>query len=101
MTILNDSVSQFRRIAPGLKTFLIIYLAFQFFPIYDLTGSTIQPMIGDLQHRYIHSNLRRILVTLVLIYSYLINDPMLVALMVCFILHKTSINYKAEHRHSD
>ena len=98
MSVLSNSVSQFRKIAPGLKIFLIIYLAFQFFPIYDLTGSTIQPMIGDLQYMYINSNLRRTIVTLVLIYSFLINDPMLVALMVLFIVHKTSMNYKTQYR---
>ena len=52
MTVLNDSLNISRKIAPGLKIFLIIYLAFQLLPIYDLTGSTIQPMIGDLQFIY-------------------------------------------------
>lgn len=95
MTAYKESLSLFRKIAPGLKVFLAFYLAFQLFPIYHLTGSTIQPAIGDLQFR-LNNNLRRIIVTLVFIYAFLINDPMLVALMVLFILHDTKINYKKE-----
>jgi len=96
MKILNNSINLFRNTASGLKIFLIIYLSFQLFPIYGLTGSTIQPLIGEFQFKYINSNIRRIVVTLLFILAFLINDPMLVALISVFILLDTKINYKQE-----
>lgn len=99
MTAYKESLSLFRKIAPGLKVFLIIYMSFLLFPIdhifHDFNiDSRFQVIISELQFRYINHIIRRIIVTLIFIYAFLINDPMLVALMVLFILHDTKMNYK-------
>ena len=99
MTAYKESLTLFRKIAPGLKVFLIIYMSFVLFPIdhtlqYFNIDSKFQVIVSELQFRFIHYIPRRVIVTLVLIYAFLINDPMLVALMVLFSLHSTRINYK-------
>lgn len=102
MTAYQESLRLFRKIAPGLKVFLIVYMSFVLFPIdhtlqYFNLDSKFQVIVSELQFRFIHYIPRRIIVTLVLIYAFLINDPMLVALMVLFSLHSTRINYKIKH----
>jgi hypothetical protein len=99
MTAYKESLSLFRKIAPGLKVFLIIYMSFVLLPIdhtlqYFNIDSKFQVIVSELQFRFIHYIPRRVIVTLVLIYAFLINDPMLVALMVLFMLHSTRVNYK-------
>ena len=99
MTAYQESLRLFRKIAPGLKVFLIIYMSFVLLPIdhtfqYFNIDSKFQGIVSELQYRFIHHIPRRIIATLLLIYAFLINDPMLVALMVLFILHDTKVNYK-------
>ena len=102
MTAYQESLRLFRKIAPGLKVFLIIYMSFILLPIdhtfhYFNIDSKFQVIISELQFKFIHYIPRRTIVTFVLIYAFLINDPMLVALLALFMLHDTKLNYKIKH----
>ena len=89
----KESINMMRTIAPTLKIILISYMIFILLPINHMFNTNIQTIIGELQFNNIHTYPRRIIITLFLLYAYLINDPMLVALLVLFILHDTKFNY--------
>ena len=94
MKVLNDTISLFKNFAPGLKLFLLTYLVVVvLLPINHMFNTEIQTTIGEFQFKYIHAYVRRIIVAIVTIYAFLINDPMLMGLVVMFILHKTEWNY--------
>jgi len=88
MSVYINSVSQFRKIAPGLKIFLIVYIVFMLIlPIDQLLSVNIQKKVVNGFDDITNSNIRRIVVGIIMGYAFLINDAMLVGLLVFFAYH--------------
>ena len=66
----KESMNMMRTIAPTLKIILISYMIFILLPINHMFNTDIQAIIDELQFKYINSYLRRITITLFLLYAY-------------------------------
>lgn len=92
MTAYQESLRLFRKIAPGIKVFLILYLVIMALPIHHLTGSNIQSIIADGIFHYIHYEFRRILWSVVMVYAYLTNDSVMIGLLLFFFFFSSNVN---------
>ena len=92
MTAYQESIRLFRKIAPGIKVFLILYLVIMALPIHHLTGSNIQSIIADGIFHYIHYEFRRILWSVVMVYAYLTNDSVMIGLLLFFLFFNSNVN---------
>ena len=101
MNSLGNYVSMFKKYSSGIKLVLIVYLVFWLLPINHLFNTNIQTVIGEFQFMNIHPYIRRTIVTLLFIYSFYINDPMLTSLLVLFIIHSTNLNSESTRKGSE
>jgi len=98
MTAYQESLRLFRKVAPGIKIFLIVYLVIGAFPIHHLTGSNIQAIITDGMFHYVNLEFRRILWSVIMLYAYLTNDSVMIGLLVFFFFYSSSINKEKKDR---
>ena len=82
-SVLSNSTTQFRKIAPYFRYFLLFYVILAMLPIHRLTGSNIQSIVGDglLGHG---TNIMRVLWTVLYLFAFLTNDIQLIAGLIFF-----------------
>jgi len=88
MTYYQESIQLFRKFAPALKIFLIIYIIFcLILPIDELLSIKLQKTIVNGLFNHSNRNLSRLFTGIFFGYAYLINDPILLVLITYFAYH--------------
>jgi len=83
MSLYNESLLQFKKVAPFFRYFLLAYVILAMLPIHTYTGSNIQSIIADgLMGHY--TNFMRVLWSILFGLGFITNDTMLVCGLLFF-----------------
>ena len=91
MSLYNESLSKFRKVAPLFRYFMLFYVILAMLPIHTFTGSNIQSIVADgLMGRY--TNFSRVIWSILFVLGCITNDTMLVSGLVFFVFWDSDKN---------